>query len=287
MWVHTCVHLDSSCFTDDAVIVLFIVARLAVRIIAAADALSVISTQAAGGFAGPGAVTFSDSSPEPILISEADSFVIEGVFARVDGEPLDPATILHLYIFDETSSVSAASASRGTAAVDPVTGAFTAAVTDTPAGDSTLVMSFVLSQDDDGAVGRRLVQTTGTRSVHTVPVVNPTLCTNALAITLTWEDSDSDVDLWVLEPGGQDVGYTNLNGVRFLLRCSHVCYTRILAPPHPFLRIWVCYRSSNKRMAMYDARGVKRCCSDTAIVLVSHKQRVASSGKTAGVRARS
>lgn len=186
---------------------------------AAADALSVFFAQAAGGFAGPGTVAFSDSSPEPILISEADSFVVEGVFARADGEPLDPATILYLYIFDETSSVSP---SRGTVAVDPVTGAFTAAVTDAPAGDSTLVMSFVLSQDDDLTFGRRLVQASGTGSVHTVPVVNPTLCTNALAITLQWADSDSDVDLWVLEPGGQDVGFSNLNGVRFLLRKTHV-----------------------------------------------------------------
>lgn len=175
-----------------------------------------IFSQAAGGFAGPGAVAFSDSSPEPILASEADSFVVEGVFARADGEPLEPATILYLYILQGTSSGSAAAASRGIAAVDPATGAFTAAVTDAPAGDSTLVMSFVLSLDGGGGDGRRLAEAAGTGSVYTVPVVNPTDCANALAITLEWDDGASDIDLWVLEPGGQDVGWTNLNGVRFL-----------------------------------------------------------------------
>eukprot|EP00752_Nemacystus_decipiens_P018611 g16686.t1 len=178
------------------------------------DLQQLILEDAAGGFAGPGAVDFSDSSPEPFLASEADSFVVDGVFSRADGEPLDPATVVYLYIFQDTSSGSAAEASRGTAAVDPTTGAFTAAVTDAPAGDSTLVMSFVLSHDGGGGDGgRRLAVATGTGSVYTVSVVNPTECANALAVTLEWDDGASDLDLWVLEPpGGQDVGWTNLNG---------------------------------------------------------------------------
>lgn len=187
----------------------------------AANALSIFLPQAAGGFAGPGNVTFSDSSPEPILASEADSFVVEGVFETADGEPLDPSTILYLYIFQDTSSGSAAQASRGTAAVDPATGAFTAAVTDAPAGSSTLVLSFVLGEDGGGD-GRRLARSRGRRSVHTAAVENETECPNALGITLTWDNGDSDLDLWVLEPGGQHVGWTNLNGVRFLQQCFNI-----------------------------------------------------------------
>lgn len=200
--------------------------------------------QAVGGFAGPGTVTFSDTSPEPVVASEADSFVVEGVFARADGEPLEPSTILYLYIFQGTSSGSAAEALRGTAAVDPTTGAFTAAVTDAPAGDSTLVMSFVLGLDGgSGEDGRRLVEAAGTGSVYTVPVVNPTDCANALAITLEWTDGASDIDLWVLEPGGQDVGWTNLSGVgpllwRFFL--SRLLFTPAVGGHHTLSRAEEC-----------------------------------------------
>lgn len=191
--------------------------------------------QAAGGFAGPGSVTFSDSSEDSILASEAGSFSVEGSFAPADGGALDPSTVLYLYIFDETSSDNSG-ASRGVAAVDPDTGAFTTAVTDAPVGSSTLVLSFVLggalptttsgsssgsrrglrSGKGGGASrneARRLFSVSGLRSVFTAPVVNPNSCDNALAITLEWFDGDSDVDLWVNEPGGQDVGFSSPLGV--------------------------------------------------------------------------
>lgn len=211
--------------------------------------------QAAGGFAGPGSVTFSDSSEDStlasehgsfsvdsgssedsIIASEAGSFSVDGSFAPADGGPLDPSTVLHLYIFDETSSDNSG-ASRGVAAVDPDTGAFTTAVTDAPVGSSTLVLSFVLGGDatttttttsgvlrrglrrsgKGGGVSRnearRLFAVSGSRSVFTAPVVNPNSCDNTLAITLEWLDGDSDVDLWVNEPGGNDVGFSSPLGV--------------------------------------------------------------------------
>lgn len=191
--------------------------------------------QAAAGFAGPGSVTFSDSSEESILASEAGSFTVDGSFALEDGGALDPSTVLYLYMFDGTSSDNS-DASRGVAAVDSNTGAFTAAVTDAPVGTSTLVLSFVLDEalstttmsgDSSSRRGlrsssgggashhdaRHLFTVSGSRSVFTAPVVNPNSCDNALAITLEWFDGDSDVDLWVAEPGGQDVGYYNQQGV--------------------------------------------------------------------------
>lgn len=202
--------------------------------------------QAAGGFAGPGSITLSDSSGDAILASESGSFVVEGSFTPANGEPLDPATIVHIYIFDGSSSDNT-DASRGVAAVDVDTGAFTAAVTDSPVGSSTLVLSFVLDESMTTTVGseggrrrglrstrgagrdeaRRLFAASGSRSVFTAPVANPNSCDNALAITLEWFDGDSDIDLWVTEPGGGPaVGFSNKQGVRCLCINSTVGFLR-------------------------------------------------------------
>lgn len=95
---------------------------------------------------------------------------------------------------------------RGQGEIDPSTGDFTASVTDIPVKFSRIVFSFAVldpAETPDDQSGD---------TVFTVDVVNNG-CGNALTITLEWDTDNSDLDLFVTEPGGRNVWHGNLNGV--------------------------------------------------------------------------
>lgn len=203
--------------------------------------------QAEDGFAGPGTIAWSEDLPDPIEVS-AGSVLVSGVFTREDGLPLDLSTALLIYINgNETDS---SDFKRGYGNIDLETGVFYADITDVPIGTSELILSFVLVGGDSPTSlgsstrrrelqnrslgtptlgsgrsreleaaqgergGQRGLRRVGSSSVFLTTMSNSDTCANGFTVTLSWDDGNSDLDLWIDEPNGQRVHSSSDIGVR-------------------------------------------------------------------------
>lgn len=162
--------------------------------------------QAAGGFAGPGSIVLDGASRYDLIIigeDEAGTLEVSGNFQRDDGEELPASVALFLYVDDGNSGNDFA---RGQGQIDPLTGDFTAVVPDIPSAFSRVLLSFVVLDAKDTPAEQ------GAETVFELEVVNNG-CSNPLKITLEWSTDNTDLDLYVTEPGGLTVYYGNRRGV--------------------------------------------------------------------------
>ena len=143
--------------------------------------------------------------------AESGTISASGNFARDDETALPASTALFLYLHNENAESDFV---RGQGEVDPATGDFTVAITDFPIGHSRALLSFVVLDSADG--GDASVDDT----VFDMDVINEG-CSEALRIKLEW-DSNDDLDLWVTDPNGNRVTYSNKATVRTGL--SHLLF---------------------------------------------------------------
>lgn len=166
--------------------------------------------QAVGGFAGPGSIALADSNRIGLIIigeDEAGTLELSGNFQRDDQEALPASIALFLYIDDGNSGNDFA---RGQGEIDASTGDFTATVSDIPSAFSNVILSFVVLDPADTPDEQ------GAQTVFLLEVVNNG-CSSPLKITLEWDTDNTDLDLFVTEPGGRTVYFGNTRGVRVAL----------------------------------------------------------------------
>ena len=168
----------------------------------------VLRTQATGGFAGPGSLTMTAGGTIELAELDGGTVALSGTFTRDDGTALPSSTSVFIYT---ENSAQPDDFIRGQEALDPSTGTFSTVVTDIPAGSSRLFLSFVVVDPAQALVAA------GDDTVFALDVSNAAACEPALTITLEWTGETSDVDLWVTEPGGAVVSYTNHFGVSKVL----------------------------------------------------------------------
>ena len=129
--------------------------------------------------------------------------LLSGTFLRDDGAALPSSTSVFIYIENTAQPNDFV---RGQEALDPSTGAFSTVVTDIPAGSSRLFLSFVVVDPVEA------LDTAGADTAFALDVSN-SACIPSLTITLEWTGETSDVDLYVVEPGGTVVYFSNPFGV--------------------------------------------------------------------------
>lgn len=156
--------------------------------------------QATGGFAGPGSLTTAPAGTIELTQEDGGSVIVSGAFVRDDGEALPSSTTVFLYTENTAQSDDFV---RGQEALDPSTGAFSTVVTDIPAGSSRLFLSFVVVDPAEA------LDPAGADTVFALDVSN-SACVPSLTFTLEWTGT-SDVDLYVVEPGGKVIYY----GIKF------------------------------------------------------------------------
>ena len=158
--------------------------------------------QAVGGWAGPGFPELADGDEYYKLFiaegAESGTISVSGNFKREDEAPLAASTALYLYLYNEDDDTDYV---RGQGVIDPTTGDFTATIDDFPIGYSQGILSFVVLDSADG--GDYTVDDT----VFAMDVINEG-CSEALRIKLEW-DSNDDLDLWVTDPAGNRVSFSN------------------------------------------------------------------------------
>ena len=166
--------------------------------------------QAVGGWAGPGYPELVGGNEFYKLFvtegEESGTISVSGTFERDDEAALADSTALYLYLYNEDNESDYA---RGQGVIDVSTGDFTATIDDFPVGYSQGVLSFVVLDPTDG--GDNTVEDT----VFIMDVINEG-CSEALRIKLEW-DSNDDLDLWVTDPNGNRVSYSDKATVRGLL----------------------------------------------------------------------
>eukprot|EP00752_Nemacystus_decipiens_P002676 g2502.t3 len=152
---------------------------------------------ATGGFAGPGSLTVSPAGTIELEQADAGSVVLSGVFVRDDGTglPSSASAFVYIDIPGEPDDFT-----RGQATLIPSTGAFSTTVVGVPAGNSRLFLSFVVVDPAEA------LDPSGADTVFALDVSNDA-CDPSLRFTLEWFDDSSDVDLHVIEPGGNEVFY--------------------------------------------------------------------------------
>lgn len=134
---------------------------------------------------------------------DAGTLQLSGTFPPGDGDSFPASTALFLYIDNPDAPNDFV---RGQGEIDPLTGNWTATVSNIPLKLSKVVLSFVVGDpadvpdDNEGA------------DAYTLDVLNIG-CGNSLTITLETESNGGDLDLYVTEPGGTTVWYRNECGV--------------------------------------------------------------------------
>lgn len=162
-----------------------------------------LHAQATGGFAGPGSLTTTPAGTIQLTEEDGGSVSLSGTFVRDDGAALPSSTSVFIYT-ENTAQLD--DFVRGQEALDPSTGAFSTVVTDIPAGSSRLFLSFVVVDPVEA------LDTAGADTAFALDVSN-SACVPSLTITLEWTGETSDVDLYVVEPGGEVVFYGSRFGV--------------------------------------------------------------------------
>lgn len=171
--------------------------------------------QATGGFAGPGSLTTTSAGTIQLTEEDGGSVLLSGTFLRDDGAALPSSTSVFIYTENTAQPDDFV---RGQEALDPSTGAFSTVVTDIPEGSSRLFLSFVVVDPVEA------LETAGADTAFALDVSN-SACVPSLTITLEWTGETSDVDLYVVEPGGTVVSYGNRFGV------SEVSTERVFSGP--------------------------------------------------------
>ena len=161
-----------------------------------------LHAQATGGFAGPGSLTTTPAGTIELTQEDGGSLTVSGTFVRDDGAVLPNSTAVFLYTENTAQSDDFI---RGQEALDPSTGAFSTVVTAVPAGNSRLFLSFVVVDPAEA------LDPAGADTVFALDVSN-SACVPSLTITLEWTGT-SDVDLYVVEPGGKVIYYGMKFGV--------------------------------------------------------------------------
>ncbi|CAM9615249.1 unnamed protein product [Ectocarpus sp. 6 AP-2014] len=168
-----------------------------------------MAADATGGFAGPGSLTTTPAGTIQLTEEESGSVSLSGTFVRDDGAALPSSTSVFIYTENPAQPDDFA---RGHEALDPSTGAFSTVVTDIPAGSSRLLLSFVVVDPAEA------LDTAAADTAFALDVSN-SACAPSLTITLEWTGETSDLDLYVVEPSGRDVHFSNQYGeVGFLNR---------------------------------------------------------------------
>eukprot|EP00752_Nemacystus_decipiens_P012284 g10890.t1 len=166
-----------------------------------------MAADATGGFAGPGSLTTTPTGTIQLTEQDGGSVSLSGTFFRDDGVALPSSTTVFVYIENTARPDDFV---RGQEALNPSTGAFSTVVTDIPAGSSRLFLSFVVVDPAEA------LDAAGADTAFALDVSN-SACVPSLTITLEWTGATSDVDLYVVEPGGQVVYFANrLGDVGFL-----------------------------------------------------------------------
>ncbi|CAM9855150.1 unnamed protein product, partial [Scytosiphon promiscuus] len=161
-----------------------------------------MAADATGGFAGPGSLTITPAGTIQLTEEDGGSLLLSGTFLREDGAALPSSTSVFVYTENTAQPDDFV---RGQEALDPSTGAFSTVVTDIPAGSSRLFLSFVVVDPVEA------LETAGADTAFALDVSN-SACVPSLTITLEWTGETSDVDLYVVEPGGTVVYYGNRFG---------------------------------------------------------------------------
>ncbi|CAM9596146.1 unnamed protein product, partial [Hapterophycus canaliculatus] len=173
-----------------------------VGLIIPANIAAAIAADATGGFAGPGSLTTTPAGTIELTEEDGGSVTVSGTFVRDDGVALPSSTTVFLYA---ENTAQPDDFIRGQEALDPSTGDFSTVVTDIPVGSSRLILSFVVV---DPAEALNLA---GADTAFALDVTN-SACVPSLTITLEWSGESSDVDLYVVEPGGDVVYFGNRFG---------------------------------------------------------------------------
>lgn len=140
------------------------------------------------------------------FISESDgTLTITGTFQREDGSALPESIAVFLYLDDDDESTDI---SLGQGEIDPSTGEFSINLTDIALGVSRVIVSFVVIDPADALADQ------GKDTVFLFDVANNG-CNTPMTITLTWSTENTDLDLFVTEPGGTIVSFTDRWGVSF------------------------------------------------------------------------
>ncbi|CAM9794094.1 unnamed protein product [Ectocarpus sp. 12 AP-2014] len=161
-----------------------------------------MAADATGGFAGPGSLTTTPAGTIQLTEEDGGSVSLSGNFVRDDGTALPSSTSVFIYTENTAQPDDFV---RGQEALDPSTGAFSTVVTDIPAGSSRLLLSFVVVDPTEA------LDTAGADTAFALDVSN-SACVPSLTITLEWTGETSDVDLYVVEPGGEVVYFVNRFG---------------------------------------------------------------------------
>lgn len=184
--------------------------------------------------------------------------LLSGSFLRDDGAALPSSTSVFIYTENTAQPNDFV---RGQEALDPSTGAFSTVVTDIPAGSSRLFLSFVVVDSVEALV------TAGADTAFALDVSN-SACVPSLTITLEWTGETSDVDLYVVEPGGTVVFYGNRFGV------SEVSTERGFSGPsgRPFFVACCRWMATWGGRIFLSAHGSAAQCSVASSVAVSTSQ---------------
>jgi len=198
----------------------------------------VIAKDSPRGFV-PGTVVLEDPSNELVVDGFQDYPLMNfqsnaaGVFS-VKAYFLPDDSVVGGIPNGTTVRIYSADGHAATTSVDPMSGYFSAAITDVPPGRTIFLMTFS-SPEYDGSANRRLEldnattwvkKKPGTSGVVAVPETSSRihktpcplwsdrteLCDAQLTFKLTWDQPTSDLDLHVVEPNGAHVYYGNKSG---------------------------------------------------------------------------
>ena len=135
--------------------------------------------------------------------AESATISVSGFFEKYDDTALPESTRLYLYLYNEDSPTDF---ERGQGVIDVTSGNFSATIDDIPVGYSRGVFSFVALDADDGG------NLTAGNSVYGIDIANEG-CSDELRIKLEWNSNDY-IDLWVTDPNGNRVSYSDRATVR-------------------------------------------------------------------------
>lgn len=168
-----------------------------------------------GGWVGPGFPELDDGNEFYKLFvvegEKAGTVTVLGIFERDDEAALPASIALYLYIHNEDTESGFV---RGQGEIDSITGVFSATITDIVIGYSRAILSFVVLDPADTPAD------SGADTVFALKVVNEG-CSDELRIKLEW-DSNDDLDLWVTDPNGGRVSYSQPSTVSVLESVSGV-----------------------------------------------------------------